>query len=305
MREDRHNAGLSLFEARVLMDSIAKLLADVPLFALLDDAQRAFLAARVRVVRFEAGALLFQYGDPGHSMYVIKAGHVELSLKTKTGETMVLACLTAHHFFGEVSLMDSGPRTATARALDAVELLEIDRVDLDELFRLQPSAALHLLAATGGRLRHTTQLLRNASTRNPNEDLADRRTFLVKLTDWIAKFAGSLLFLGLHLLFFAAWLGWNVATPAEQHFDNFPFGFLTLVVSLETILVSVFVLLSQNRQAERDRVRNDIEYDINLKSEMQIAHMHEKVDDNYAAFQHRLARVEKKLDALTAHLSVD
>ena len=287
------------------MDSIAKLLAEVPLFALLNDEQRAFLAARVRMVRVEAGALLFQYGDPGHSMYVVKAGHVELSLKTKTGETMVLACLTDHDFFGEVSLMDSGPRTATARALDTVELLEVDRLDLDELFRLQPGAALHLLAATGGRLRHATQLLRNASTRNPNEDLADRRTALVKLTDWIAKFAGSLLFLGLHLVFFAAWLGWNVATPAAQHFDNFPFGFLTLVVSLETILISVFVLLSQNRQAERDRVRNDIEYDINLKSEMQIAHMHEKVDDNYAAFQDRLARVEMKLDALSTHLRVD
>ena len=302
---DGHNADLSLFEVRMPMDPIEKLLADVPLFALLHDEQRAFLAARVRIVKFDAGALLFQYGDPGQSMYVIKAGHVELSLKTKTGETMVLACLTAHHFFGEVSLMDSGPRTATARALDAVELLEVNRVDLDELFRLQPGAALHLLAATGGRLRHATQLLRNASTRNPNEDLVDRRTALVKLTDAIAKFAGSLLFLALHLVFFAAWLGWNVATPQDLHFDNFPFGFLTMVVSLETILISVFVLLSQNRQAERDRVRNDIEYDINLKSEMQIAHMHEKVDDNYAAFQHRLARVEKKLDALTAHLKID
>lgn len=148
---DGHNADLSLFEVRMPMDPIEKLLADVPLFALLHDEQRAFLAARVRIVKFDAGALLFQYGDPGQSMYVIKAGHVELSLKTKTGETMVLACLTAHHFFGEVSLMDSGPRTATARALDAVELLEVNRVDLDELFRLQPGAALHLLAATGGR----------------------------------------------------------------------------------------------------------------------------------------------------------
>jgi len=282
----------------VPMSGISEMLAQVPLFAFMSDDERAFLATRVREVCFAPGSTLFHYGDPGHSMYVVKSGHIELSLRTKTGENMVLACFTTHNFFGEVSLMDGGPRTATARALDAAELLEVDRADIDELFRLQPGAALHLLSATGGRLRHTTQLLRNASTRNPNEDLEDRRTPLVKITDWVAAFAGSLKFLALHVLFFAAWLGWNVLAPEAGRFDSFPYGFLTLVVTLETILVSVFVLLSQNRQVERDRVRNDIEYDVNLKSEMQIAHMHEKVDENYAAFQQRLDRIEKKLDSL-------
>ena len=280
------------------MTGLADLLAQVPLFAFMSDEERGFLAARVRVAHFAAGETLFHYGDPGCSMYVIKSGLIELSLRTKTGENMVLACFTTHDFFGEISLMDGGPRTATARALDAVEVLEIDRGDIDDLFRLQPSAALHLLSATGSRLRHTTQLLRNASTRNPNEDLEDRRTQLVKITDWVAAFAGSLKFLALHLLFFAVWLGWNILGPEGRRFDDFPFGFLTLVVTLETILVSVFVLLSQNRQVERDRVRNDIEYDVNLKSEMQIAHMHEKVDENYAAFQQRLDRIERKLDTL-------
>ena len=281
------------------MNGIAEMLAQVPLFAFMSDEERAFLATRVREVHFAAGTTLFQYGDPGHSMYVIKSGHVELSLRTKTGENMVLACFTTHNFFGEVSLMDGGPRTASARALDAVELLEVSRADIDELFRLQPGAALHLLSATGERLRHTTALLRNASTRNPNEDIEDQRTPLSKVTDWVAAFAGSLKFLTLHVMFFAAWFGWNIFAPEEQRFDIFPYGFLTMVVTLETILVSVFVLLSQNRQVERDRVRNDIEYDVNLKSEMQIAHMHEKVDENYAAFQQRLDRIERKLDSLT------
>ena len=280
------------------MTGIAAMLAQVPLFAFMSDDERAFLATRVREVRFAPGVTLFHYGDPGQSMYVVRSGHVELSLRTKTGENMVLATFTTHNFFGEVSLMDGGPRTATARALDEVELLEVDRADIDELFRLQPSAALHLLSATGGRLRHTTQLLRNASTRNPNEDLEDRHTALGKLTDGVAKFAGSLRFLALHVLFFTVWLGWNTLGPQARRFDDFPFGFLTLVVTLETILVSVFVLLSQNRQVERDRVRNDIEYDVNLKSEMQIAHMHEKVDENYAAFQMRLDRIERKVDSL-------
>ncbi|MBI4694316.1 MAG: DUF1003 domain-containing protein [Gammaproteobacteria bacterium] len=280
--------------------SLSGLLAEVSLFARLDEQERDFLASRVRIVRFDAGSVMFRYGDPGNSMYVLKAGRVELSLKTKTGEHMVFAILGEHDFFGEISLLDGGARTASAHVLDDVEALEIDRSDLDELFRLQPSAALHLLTATGGRLRQTTQLLRNASTRNPNEDIEERRTLLVRLTDWIAQFAGSLVFLGIHVGYFAFWLGWNVFAPADYHFDQFPFGFLTLVVSLETIILSVFVLLSQNRQAERDRVRNDVEYDVNLKAEMQIAHMHEKIDENYAAQQKRLDAIERKLETMAS-----
>lgn len=282
----------------MLVNQNAEMLAEVELFALLDAEERAFLGARVKGVRFKAGEFVFRYGDPGHSMYVLKSGNVELAIKTKTGENVVLAQRTANEFFGEISLLDEGPRTATARALDDIEALEVDRSDLDELFRLRPAAALQLLAATGSRLRQTTQLLRNATTRNPNQDLEQRRTLVMRATDWIARFVGSLRFLSMHLAFFALWFAWNLLLPARS-FDQFPFGFLTLVVSLETILMSVFVLLSQNRQADRDRVRNDVEYDVNLKSEMQIAHMHEKVDDNYAEFQKRLARMEKKLVALT------
>ena len=101
---------------------------------------------------------------------MLKSGEVELSVKTKTGERIVLETPTANDFFGEISLLDEGPRTATAVALKDVEALEVDRGDLDELFRLRPSAALDLLAATGRRLRQAALLLRNASTRNPNED---------------------------------------------------------------------------------------------------------------------------------------
>jgi uncharacterized membrane protein len=277
------------------MATTAQMLAEVPLFALLDSQERSLLAARVEVVRFDAGDVIFNYGDPGDSMFVLKSGDVELTVKTKTGENVVLERPTAGDFFGEISLLDEGPRTAKATAISDVEALEVDRGDLDELFRLKPAAALDLLAATGRRLRQTALLIRNASTRNPNEDIEDRRTLVMKITDWIARFSGSLTFLAIHLGLFALWLGWNVLSPESQRFDAYPFGFLTLVVSLEAIILSVFVLLSQNRQAERDRVRNDIEYDVNVKAEMQIAHMHEKIDRTYAEAQKRLDRIEKKL----------
>jgi CRP/FNR family transcriptional regulator, cyclic AMP receptor protein len=275
------------------MSTTAALLAEVPLFALLDEQERALLAERVEEVAFAEGALIFNVGDPGDSMYIVTGGEVQLSVKTKTGEEMFLEAPGPGDFFGEISLLDEGPRTATARAKVAVTAIEVDRGDLDELFRLKPAAAMDLLAATGRRLRHNSALLRNAATRNANEEVEDKRSSVMKVADWIAAFSGSLTFLFIHIGIFALWILLNVGLVSFGGFDPFPFGFLTLVVSLEAIILSVFVLLSQNRQVERDKVRGDIEYDVNLKAEMQIQHMHEKVDTLYSELTKRLDRMEK------------
>ncbi len=275
--------------------STSALLAEVSLFALLDDQERALLAERVNTVKFAEGAVIFNVGDPGDSMYVVTSGDVQLSVKTKTGEEMFLEAPGPGEFFGEISLLDEGPRTATARAKTPVVAIEIDRGDLDELFRLAPAAAMDLLAATGRRLRHNAMIIRNAATRNANEDFADNRSTVMKVADWIAEFSGSLPFLFLHIIAFAIWIMLNVHLLPFGNFDPFPFGFLTLVVSLEAIILSVFVLLSQNRQVARDKVRGDIEYDVNLKAEMQISNMHEKFDTIYSEIQKRLDRIEKKI----------
>jgi len=272
-----------------------EMLADVPLFALLDEQERALLAERVDRVEFGEGKVIFNVGDPGDSMFIVTQGEVALSIKTKTGEEMFLESPGQGDFFGEISLLDEGPRTATARAKTHVTAIEIDRGDLDELFRLKPASAMDLLAATGRRLRHNAMLIRNAATRNVNDQLVDSRSAVMKVADWIAEFSGSLPFLFIHIGAFAIWILLNVKLLPIGNFDPFPFGFLTLVVSLEAIILSVFVLLSQNRQVARDKVQGDIEYDVNLKSEMQIAHMHEKVDGLYSELTKRLDRIEKKL----------
>jgi CRP/FNR family transcriptional regulator, cyclic AMP receptor protein len=274
-----------------------EMLAEVSLFALLDEQERGLLAERVETVTFDAGTIVFNVGDPGASMYIVTEGEVVLSIKTKTGEEMFFESPGPGDFFGEISLLDQGPRTATARCKTGVTAIEVDRGDLDELFRLKPTAAMDLLAATGRRLRHNAMLIRNAATRNPNEELTDTRSLVMKTADWIAEFSGSLPFLFIHLGIFALWILLNVKVLPFGNFDPFPFGFLTLVVSLEAIILSVFVLLSQNRQVQRDKVRNDIEYDVNLKSEMEIAHMHEKVDGLYSELTKRLERIERKLPA--------
>jgi uncharacterized membrane protein len=115
------------------------------------------------------------------------------------------------------------------------------------------------------------------------------------IADWIAWFSGSMSFLLLNLLWFGIWILINVAPVGIPHFDPFPFGLLTMIVSLEAIFLSCFVLISQNRQSEKDHVRSDIEYDVNIKAELEVSHLHEKVDRLYEEMLQRLARLEAHL----------
>ncbi len=268
------------------------LLAEVPLFSLLDEQERAALATQLDVVNFRAGQAVFNYGDPGGALYVICAGAAEVFFKNDTGERIVLEQPAVGDFFGELSLLDNGPRTASVWVTEDMEALRIDRTDLEYLFRHHSGAAMDLLTAMGRRMRTTVELLRHTATRNVNEEMEDRRTLIQKSADWIAEFSGSIPFLGIHIILFAVWIGWNVL-PGLAHFDSFPFGLLTMSVSLEAIILSVFVLLSQNRQVAKDRVRSDIEYEVNLKAELEVAHLHEKLDHLHAEVNRRLDMIER------------
>lgn len=273
------------------MATEAALLHEVPMFDLLDEQERTQLAERLDVVKVEAGKLLFSYGDPGDSLYVVKEGEVELFFKNDTGDRILLETATPGHFFGEISLLDGGPRTASALVTRDLEALRLDRGDLDEFLRLHPSAALDLLTATGRRLRQTAQKLRNTASRNVNEEIEDNRTTVMRVADWISDFTGSLPFLFLHIGWFVFWIGLN--SLGVFGFDPHPFGLLTMIVSLEAIVLSVFVLLSQNRQVARDRIQRDIEYNVNLKAELEIAHLHEKIDHLQGELLRRLDTIEK------------
>ena len=277
------------------MSADPQLLTEVPIFSLLDEKERATLAERVETVSFAAGTVLFNRGDPGDSLYVVRSGAVELFFKNDTGERIVLDTVTPGHFFGEISLLDGGARTASAVAIQDVEAVVVDREDLAELIRLQPGAAMELLSATGRRLRETNEKLRHTASRNVNEETEDKRSRVMKIADWISAFSGSLDFLFIHLAMFFLWIVLN-SGPLSRiwgPFDPFPYGLLTMCVSLEAIILSVFVLLSQSRQVERDRVRNDIEYDVNLKAELEIAHLHEKFDHLHVELLQRLNNIER------------
>ncbi len=257
----------------------AELLKEVSLFQFLDDQERAELADQLELVRFRAGQTIFQISDPGDSLYLIRSGEVEVFFKNHTGERIVLEVVTGGGFIGELSLLDHGARSASVVATQDTETLRLNRSHLEKFLMLRPQAAMDLLTAMGRRLRASSERLRQTATRNVNEETEDKRSRVQKAADWIAEFAGSITFLLIHVVWFTVWVVINsVKLPGIPQFDPFPFGFLTLAVSLEAIFLSVFVLLSQNRQAAKDRVRSDIEYDVNLKAELEIVQLHEKMD---------------------------
>ena len=278
-----------------------EMFAGIDLFEMLHEEDKIALADVIDYEKLEAGQTLFQAGEPGDSLFVVYSGEVELYIKDTTGQKIVLTIARAGELFGELALLDSGPRSATALALTDAELLILDRDDLLLLFQKRPDAALHMLAAMSGMTRKADQLLRTRVSRNANEEMQENLGILQKIADWLAWFSGSMPFLISHTIWFITWIVLNtLILPRDpvtglRGFDPFPFGLLTMIVSLEAIFLACFVLISQNRQAQKDKVRSDIEYEVNIKAELEVAHLHEKTDRLYEQMLARFVKLEKSL----------
>ena len=270
-----------------------ELLATTKMFELLDEDDRIALSQVIDEQKVPAEHTLFQAGDPGDSLFIVDKGEIELFIKDTAGQKIVLTTAGPGDMFGELAMLDSGPRTATALALTDSEVLVLDRDDLVLLFQRRPDSALHMLAALSGLTRKADELLRTRVSRNVNEEMEEHTTPLLRIADWIAWFSGSMQFLLLNGAWFIIWISFNTLPLPITPFDPFPFGLLTMIVSLEAIFLSCFVLISQNRQAQKDKVRADIEYDVNIKAELEIAHLHEKTDRLYEKMMARFERLER------------
>src|SRR5215475_10030411 len=272
-----------------------QLLVDVALFEHLDEVERTRLAEYVDERKLPAGDILFKTGEPGDALYVVRSGEIELYIKDTAGQKIILALAGVGEVFGELALLDQGPRTATAVAIGDSDLLALKRDDLLLLFQRSPAAALRVLAAMSHMTRKADELLRTRVSRNVNEEVEDHISPLQRVADWISWFSGSMAFLILNAAWFVIWIAINVWPLGLPQFDPFPFGLLTMIVSLEAIFLSCFVLISQDRQSAKDRVRSDIEYEVNIKAELEVAHLHEKTDRIHEEMLDRFMRIEKAL----------
>ncbi|MEO8032949.1 MAG: DUF1003 domain-containing protein [Acidobacteriota bacterium] len=268
------------------------IVAGLELFEHLEEEDRQRLAEVIDSVDLSAGDTLFRAGEPGDSLFIVAHGEVELYIKDTAGQKIILTVAREGEMFGELALLDRGARTATAIALADSQLLVLDRDDLLMLFQKTPVSALRLLAAMSQMMRRADELLRTRVSRNVNEEVEEHLTTLQRVADWIAWFSGSMSFLMLNGLWFVIWIAINTMSIGVRQFDPYPFGLLTMIVSLEAIFLSCFVLVSQNRQAEKDHIRSDIEYEVNIKAELEVAHLHEKVDRLYEQMLEKFTKLE-------------
>src|SRR2546429_1206911 len=248
-------------------------LAEIPLFSHMDDEERSELRSLMSERLFQAGQVVMRAGEEGSSFQIIERGEIEIWLTDTDGKKVVLDVLGPGKFFGELSMLTGETRSASATSEEEGVTLELDREEFFDFLRRRPEAAIDVLTELGQRLKHTDDILRTRISRNPNEEIDEHMSLGQRVADIIAGFSGSIPFLLLNLVIFVIWLVANTVGPKTIQFDPFPFQFLTMAVSLEAIFLSIFVLASQNRQSTKDRIHADLDYQVNVKAEMETSVM--------------------------------
>jgi uncharacterized membrane protein len=240
----------------------------VPLFESLDDESARKLCQLVESIDCKAKTFLFRAGDEGDAMYVIERGKVRISVQAADGRDMTLTELGRGDFFGEMVLLDGQRRSADAVVAEDARLAVLSRDHFLSFVRSSPNVALEMLTALANRLRHTDELLRHSATRNVNVEEAAQRTLADRAADVIAEFGGSWKFIMAAVLFFNLWVLINTWLLANSGFDPYPYLLLNCAINMLAVLQAPIILMSQNRQSHKDRLRAEIDYQINLKNEL-------------------------------------
>ena len=242
-------------------------LRQIPLFESLDDEAAAKLCSLMEMHDYNAGKILFRAGDAGDAMYVIESGKIRISVHTADGRELTLTDLERGEFFGEMALLDGQPRSANAATIVDSRLAILSREHFLSFLASNPKFSLEMLIAMGNRLRRTDELLRRLATRNVNVEEAARLTLADRAADLIAEFGGSWKFILTAVVFFNVWVLLNSFLP-NHGFDPYPFLLLSTGLNMIAALQAPIIMMSQNRQSNKDRLRADLDYQVNLKNEL-------------------------------------
>ena len=252
-------------------------LRQVPLFESLDNEAAGELCHLLESLDRKAGTCLFRTGDEGDAMYVIERGKVRICVRTTQGHELTLTELGRGDFFGEMALLDGQRRSADAVVAEDAGLAVLSREHFLSFVRSSPNVALELLTALANRLRHTDELLRHSATRNVNVEEAARLTLADRAADLIAEFGGSWKFIIAAVLFFNVWVLINSWLLTNNGFDPYPYLLLSTAINMLAVLQAPIILMSQNRQSHKDRLRAEIDYQINLKNELALNEIIERL----------------------------
>ena len=268
------------------------LIGEVPIFELMDEEEREALAQMMDCRTFKPDETIFQYGDPGGQIFILLSGRVEVFMESDDGEKIILAENERGDVIGEVSFLDGGRRSATAVSRADTQTLTMHRERLLEFIDQHPHAAMDLLTVLGRRLRHTDDLLRTRVSRNVNVEEEERMTLGARVADRVATFGGSWTFIFTFAAVLLVWVILNTAALFSHHFDPYPFILLNLFLSMIAALQAPVIMMSQNRQAAKDRLQADADYEVNLKAELEVAQLHRKIDNIYERLEEQWTRME-------------
>jgi CRP/FNR family transcriptional regulator, cyclic AMP receptor protein len=249
----------------------------VPLFESLDDEVARKLCQLLESADCKAKTFLFRAGDEGDAMYLIERGKVRICVRATDGREMTLTELGRGDFFGEMALLDGQRRSADAIVAEDARLAVLSREHFLSFMLSSPDVALEMLTALANRLRHTDELLRHSATRNVNVEEAAQLTFADRASDLIAEFGGSWKFIVAAVVFFNVWVLINTWLLANSGFDPYPYLLLSTAINMLAVLQAPIILMSQNRQAHKDRLRAEIDYQVNLRNELALNEIIERL----------------------------
>lgn len=252
-------------------------LRSVPLFASLTDAAALELRNLLSTENRTAGTQFFQQGDSGDAMFLIESGRVRISITDEDRKEITLAELAQGDFFGEMSIIDGRKRSADASVIEDGRFAILARPDFLSFVRANPDVALGMLGALTDRLRRTDELIRSRVSRNANDEQRKRATVADRAADLIAEFGGSWKFIGVSIGLIAFWIMFN-SYVLFNGFDPKPYQMLNLVLAVIAGMQAPIIMMSQNRQGEKDRLRADLDYRVNLKNELSLAEVLRRLD---------------------------
>jgi CRP/FNR family cyclic AMP-dependent transcriptional regulator len=246
-----------------------EVLKDVPLFALLDDDEIAVLAAQVELKKFVARERIYKMGDLGGRAYVVVSGKVRLTTVDQDQQEVVVDEPGPGDFLGFASMLDQTPHQTEAIALQETVCVAVDRDNIAKLLERKPHAGMDLLTVLGRQFHASQQLVRVRASRNPNDLIEEQETTGERVADRVARFGGSWAFIIAFSIVLAIYVTVNVGL-GRSSWDPYPFILLNLFLSMLASIQAPVIMMSQNRQDKKDRVRSELDYEVNRRAESEI-----------------------------------
>jgi len=254
-----------------------EVLKDVPLFSLLDQEELAVLAGQVELRNFAARQRIYKMGDPGGQAYIVVSGAVQVTTVDEDQQEITVDEPGAGEFFGFASMMDQTAHQTSAIALEETTCIEIDRHDITVLLERKPLAGLDLLTVLGRQFHAAQRLVQIRATRNANEIIAEKTTLGERIADSVARFGGSWAFILAFAVLLAIYVSINVHL-GRTAWDPYPFILLNLFLSMLAAIQAPVIMMSQNRQDAKDRLRSELDFDVNRRAESEIQGLARKLN---------------------------